>query len=696
MKRKVFLSTLLIMLFVAVIYKVYLMTLLSVPEGNDFPEKIFACRIAILVGVFAFLMLHIWYGVVKLYEKIHDYRYLLGIALLAAFVLLKLNFSSIGMYDYYVEPGQGSEFCSPIFGQARGIRSDEWLVSTPRMFSGQYSNPAYSDENDIVMARETSNLSSAGFQIGLCMLATPHNWLYVTGDVAYGLSFRWGFLLIFGILFTYEFFLIITKGKRLLSCTGMAMVIFSSMFMWWSYMVLIVYAFAAIDAFFYFVKVNEKFKRVLFALGLVIATASFCAELYPAWQVPIGYFILGNLICIVIDNFDDIKQFRIFEIGTILISLALLIVVLISYIQNNLQYIQDISKTVYPGHRESFGSYVLSELFYYPQTLLYPFRDIINPCEFSVFFSFFPIAFIIGFWHFIKNKHKKDDVLTLALLVISIIYTGFCCFEYPHTLAKILLFTYSTPARLADILGLVQVVLLIHILGKYEPEEMFSPIIAVIVTALAMSTSLRVCLKDFPDYLQKQHIIVIWGSLSIIMVCLLIKYKNNHLRSFACISLTLLIFVSGMYVNPLMRGVNALYTKPIEKKISKIVQADSEGVWVGIDNLAFPSILIANGAPTLDCVNYIPNYELWEQLDPDREYEEIWNRYAHVHVGFTDQETMLSLNTPDSINVNLSYKDICKTDLDYVVCMHKLKSNQWVEFDKIYHKNGIYIYKVSY
>ena len=36
--------------------------------------------------------------------------------------------------------GMGTEFNQPLFGRARPIRSDEWLVSTPWKISASYSN----------------------------------------------------------------------------------------------------------------------------------------------------------------------------------------------------------------------------------------------------------------------------------------------------------------------------------------------------------------------------------------------------------------------------------------------------------------------------------------------------------------------------------------------------------------------------
>ena len=77
------------------------------------------------------------------------------------------------MWDFYIEPGKGSQYIHPIFGNPRAIRSDEWMVNVPRMMSGYFASN-YGKYNDIVMAAKFSNLSSSGFFRDYGALAVPH------------------------------------------------------------------------------------------------------------------------------------------------------------------------------------------------------------------------------------------------------------------------------------------------------------------------------------------------------------------------------------------------------------------------------------------------------------------------------------------------------------------------------------------
>ena len=51
----------------------------------------------------------------------------------------------------------------------------------------------------------------------------------------------------------------------------------------------------------------------------------------------------------------------------------------------------------------------------------------------------------------------------------------------------------------------------------------------------------------------------------------------------------------------------------------------------------------------------------------------------------------------DQIKLNLSYKDISKTDVKYVFALQKLEiNNEYITLENLYDEDGAYIYKVNY
>lgn len=91
----------------------------------------------------------------------------------------------------------------------------------------------------------------------------------------------------------------------------------------------------------------------------------------------------------------------------------------------------------------------------------------------------------------------------------------------------------------------------------------------------------------------------------------------------------------------------------------------------------------------------MPNMDLWSKLDPTKKYNDVYNRYAHVQVEFTFDETSFELITTDTFLLHLSYKDIPKTEISYVYSNEEIESNEYVLFEKIYEEGDSLIYKIK-
>ena len=87
-------------------------------------------RIIIFSIIAFFALMHVFFNIRKLYAFIYKKRYFIAGFVLLFVVIMKYSGSSITTYSMYIQPDIVSEYDVPILGQARGIRSDEWLVST--------------------------------------------------------------------------------------------------------------------------------------------------------------------------------------------------------------------------------------------------------------------------------------------------------------------------------------------------------------------------------------------------------------------------------------------------------------------------------------------------------------------------------------------------------------------------------------
>ena len=130
--------------------------------------------------------------------------------------------------------------------------------------------------------------------------------------------------------------------------------------------------------------------------------------------------------------------------------------------------------------------------------------------------------------------------------------------------------------------------------------------------------------------------------------------------------MSIIIIVSGMTVNPLAKGVGSIYNKTLSKAIIDISSKDSNGVWIAEGEIK-GNYLYANGAKTFGGTQFYPDEEKWSKIDPKGENEFYYNRYAHVKINLSNEETSYILDNLDAITINMNLDDMSKIDVKYIV-----------------------------
>jgi hypothetical protein len=156
------------------------------------------------------------------------------------------------------------------------------------------------------------------------------------------------------------------------------------------------------------------------------------------------------------------------------------------------------------------------------------------------------------------------------------------------------------------------------------------------------------------------------------------------------------VLISSLLINPIMKGLDVIYSKPVANKIKEIVKNSPDAIWISSLEMTYPGFLVACGAPTLNSVNYIPNMEMWHKLDLGGKYEEIYNRYSHIVINLRIDPTEISLIQADLILLNLSFSDLEKLDIQYIFTPNFYESNEFVSLELLYSEYGTQIYKVLY
>lgn len=653
-------------------------------------------RAFILFFVVFFLSLHLVYPVKKIYDFMFKYRWYIGVGLLLFVTLFKINGDSMAYYTMTIQGDKVDALSYPIFGKIRTIRSDEFLVNNPGIFASVMNNPSFEKYNTILRGTDTLNIISGVYK-GLAMIAyQPWKLIFTILPLENAFSFYFYFVPVFAFLFCMELFYILSKNK-LVAFTGATLTIFSSYFLWWGFPNYLLSGTATIVFFYKFINEKNIKKQIVFGLLMALSFSIFVCNLYPAWQVPVGYVYLVIGIWMIKENFVQIKSQSKVQWFIFFGSIGICILLVLNYFISTKEYIQIINQTVYPGKRVEYGSNEIGKLLCYAQSLFFPIKDMYNNSESGVFFCLFPLSTLLSLYYSIKSK--KKDLLSILLLTVEIPMIIYTTIGLPPIVAKLLLFTHSTSVRMIDILGFVQVILIVRLLSFYKDEKHIKPIVGGIVAIAFACESVLICKYSFPDYLNKYWMILLFIMIFFLSFYLMTNYKGKGFKKFE-ILISLVSICSGLCVRPMSIGLSSVYAKPAAQEIQKIVSKDPTSKWVTIGGIETPSFTVMCGAPTINFVNTYPNLKLWHTLDPDKKYEKIYNRYEHVKVLLTHEETSFELIQSDYITLNLSYKNIKKAKVKYVFtngedCDIDF-NNGYVKFDKVYDESGVKIYKITY
>lgn len=642
--------------------------------------------------LFAFIGLHFVLGYRKIYDFIFKYRVFVALGITVFCVINGYHFSSIGMFDQYVEPGMGSAYVEPIFGKLRSIRSDEWLVSTPQMLTGQFTD--YLGPNSILQAMESPILPTAGVFFGLSGFAIPRTWLMYFLPANFGVSFYFCSGLIMAFFFSFEFFYVITrKSNKAVALIGASFTVLSTYYMWWSFAYGYFAAQAAVVMLYYALHARHPITRTGFGFGTAVFGSFFVCQFYPAWQVPLGYVFLIILIYIIIDAGNVIKSYRKVDFAILFFSIGLMIAFIGSYLYDSREYITAITNTVYPGKRVMSGDPSLYKLFNYVPALFFSFFDVQNPSESAMFINFFPLPVLLNIYYMIRTK--KFNLLATLLIIVSIIFSICSIMPLPELFLKVTLLLHSIPKRIVDIVAFIQIILLVIALTHYDQEKKLKILPVLIMTAPIMLITGYYSASNFEDAIGKLYIYAACILLGLLFV-VVVSYRRNKVLHMTTASIFVLCAVTSLTVLPFSKSLDAIYSKPISIHIQGIVETDPDAKWLSLNNQIDCGLLVANGAPTINSVQVIPNIELWEKLDPHNQYEEIYNRYAHLTVEISEEDTKPELAFLDHIILKLNPADLKKTGAQYILSPSPISSTDSYNLIQLYGANGHFIYQVQY
>lgn len=657
-------------------------------------------RFIIYLSIGLFIGMHFIINIKKLWNQIFKKRYLIGFLLFAFLVVNGYHGSSIGLYNNAIQHSTQIYNGNPIIGENRVIRGDDWAVTNLLILSQSAEQNNYNTVNNTLMAESKPvNFYLKMPTKDISVLGNPSMIFFLVLPIEQAFSAYWNlspFILFFA---TFELLRIITKNNKLFSLAGAIIVTFAPATQWWEGYTIIGYGEIAVIAFYKFLKASKFRFKLLFSVIIGWAGSVYIMTMYPAWIVPYAYFFLAVVIWMLYSQYGSYRWTDFLILIPIVIG-TMCCIIIPAYLDSQ-EIVALTSNTVYPGSRFFTGGYGWTDMLKFFSSIFTSFSEASNPSEMSQFICFYPIPMILGMLQIIKNKiNKRFDLLLILLFAVSLFLGIWNFIEIPAIISKITMLSMTTVERCNITLGFVNTILMIYCVSEYALEKKPTKkryFIIGLISCLYVLVLLKVNINLYPEYLTTKKIIV--GLIIFLLLCILYLINTEKTNKLFIILLSILSLGTGICVHPLNKGLGVVFDKPVSNKIQEIVSDDGDGVWITVNTPYYlQNYVAANGASIINSTNYYPNFNLWDKLDPNEEYIDIYNRYAHMTIKLTNDKTNVELVSGDHICLILNINELKLLNIDYILTTEDLTiyDNDDIDFNELYSEEGIIIYQISY
>jgi len=612
--------------------------------------------------------------------------------------LMALGISGSSTGVYWAMFGTGPD-PSLLLGSPQGIRSDEWLVQSSWIVSqAQQGFPLINQTFPGGMDSTVQNdLPSWDWST----LFRPHVWGYLLFPLDQGMAVRW-WLPALGLITSTYVFVVSVLPKRPLTAAMLAVGLFySPIFQWWflpTTLWPVALAFTAMTALVWAFKTRRLWVNLAWAALTAYLAVATAMSIYVPYMIPAIYVVLFFAIGVVVsEKASGRHTFR--EIGKRFVPLLLgavaALVVMGAWIVTRIDTITAVTSTVYPGQRlEPTGTLdsadKLAALFSGPfqRALQGGVTGIFAPNQSEsaaplLLVVFLLVAFVWAAFGRARVRAAGVDWMLVAVVACTLFIGAFLLIPHWDSLAHLILIdrTVAARARLAfAILGVVGAVLLLRRIEQTQTKVWWP--VAILSAALAVSATLAVA-----DYIRSVGSPVLnfgnaWMVVTALLALtiLLLCRGQGFLASGALLVASLLI---GFQVNPFYLGVFDLRDTAMGQEITDISESDPDAEWVGVGGIVPTAMLVESGVRAYNGMQTSPSDEMWDEIDPDGEYEFESNRLANVNWTPGTGEPVVTIPVRDQILISFdSCSDFSQDNVDYVLTDIELSQPCLTEYER--------------
>ncbi|WP_165065967.1 DUF7657 domain-containing protein [Marisediminicola senii] len=606
-----------------------------------------------------------------------------SLLIVAAVVLIALGISGTSGGVYWETFGLGVD-PALIAGEARGIRSDEWLVQSSWIVSQvQQGFPVVNQtlpggmdatiQNDL----PTSDWSTA---------FRPHviGFLFLSLDS--GMAVRW-WLPVLAVVVAGYLFVVSLLPRHPFSALAIAVgMLLSPIVQWWllpTTLWPLAFAFLTMTTIVCAYRTRRRWVNWTLAAASGYVAVAMAMSIYVPFMVPAVIAVLFFAVGAMAQQWPGGRG-SLWRVLRPLVPLAIAAVaaagVLALWVVTRLDTVDAVTSTVYPGERLEVPGQLDTvdeavALFSAPfqRVLLYDLSAPLAPNQSEAAAPLMLAVFLIPALLWAASRRASADRrsrdLRIVAVVASILFVGaFLLLPAWDAVAHLVLIDRTSPARIRMFFVIAGVVGLVLLLRRLQAERRRVPwVIAVLSALLAVAASLIVSASLTGDGSQIPAAGRAW-VVSTVLLALAVLAASRARPLLASLSLLGATAIVAWGVNPLYDGVFDLRETDVGEDVAAISAADPDGRWVGIGGYVPTAVLVQSGVPAYNGVQTYPPEEMWDAIDPTGEYEEQWNRLANVNWAIADGEPTVLNPVRDQIVVTFdSCSDFAGENVEFVL-----------------------------
>jgi hypothetical protein len=602
--------------------------------------------------------------------------------------VLSVTYSSIGIHTLREHPKDPE---GVMLGEARSIRSDEFLTGTPALI-GVTATGNTDDWNPLTAPQEILSTLPSG---PVSSILLPESALLRLGpwlpDSMLVAARLWApFLLL--ALSVPSWFRRMT-GNRRIGLVALFLLVVSPLSAWWSFIPISVLGptFAgAVCLILATEAARERSTPRLLGWGLLSAILlAKTAWTYQPWAVIIVPAVVMATVALLVAPPRTRRRSATVVAG---IGAATLAFVAITVLESR-ETISAVTSTVYPGSRvstgmpnplqELFGATSLQVLTRDPQLIGTNASEISSSYAIALLWC----VLLLAYQPLARPRHRWP---VAVLGVLTSLWLAWSTVSFGRVGEAIPLINQVPSARAADVLGMLAIVLLCLLLPRLPRRTglLFAALCGTATGALAAYAGSLLRTQNVPAL----SLTAIWVSSALVgLAVFAITFRPHSWPGYALAALGCLALVWN--VNPVLIGLGDLRGSRVADTMLAVGdRARSDGdLWVS-DSASTDTLFVATGVPALSGRQIAgPDTAIWSRLDPGHLHEDVWNRGgSFIWFQWTeDQELTFSNPSPDVILITGSPCTLAESmpDLTTVVatadlelpCVDQTETFRWGE-----------------